>query len=96
MAQITSVMCDDLLLTFDGEIVEVFNFPGVGSARYHVRLMKVERGEPNRKGKVMVRIAHASRSAGGVMFEMDPAQRVAVEPFLDEVEREIARNTEAG
>ncbi len=42
---------DDVLLVFDGRVLEVFNFPGSGAHRFHVASTVIERQGPDRKGR---------------------------------------------
>src|ERR687896_1300239 len=59
------VWAGDVLLCFDGRVVEVFGFSGSESIRFHVRNLELEVGEPDRKGRRSVRIKPASRGSGG-------------------------------
>lgn len=88
-------MCDGHVLTFDGRVLEVFNYPGEGTKRFHVRAMKVSRKGPDRKGRVTVRVDNANAAAGIVVFRIMPGELPVAEPFLDELEREIARHSGA-
>ena len=75
---------DDLLLSFDGRVVEVFGFPGSESIRFHVRNLEVTVDEPDRKQRRGVFLKPASGS-GGCRFDVTPEDWAHVEPLLDAV-----------
>ena len=45
------VWADEILLTFDGRVVEVFGFPGSESIRFHVLNLELSAEGPDRKGR---------------------------------------------
>lgn len=92
VVEIPTVTCDGYVLTFDGRVLEVFNYPGEGSSRFHVRAMNMKRADPDRKGRVQVRIGNENPVAGMVAFRIAPEELPVVGPFLDEVEREMVRH----
>ena len=77
------VWCGDVLLTFDGKVLELFGFPENG-ARFHVRNVELSVGEPDRKERRAVAVKPASRG-GGCRFDVPPEDWPAVGPFLDRV-----------
>ncbi len=79
------VWIDDVLLTFDGTVVEVFGFPSHASVRFHVRNIVVEVGEPNRKGRRALQFDPASKYSGGVRMDVPPEDWPAVEPVVQEI-----------
>ena len=78
------VWADDILLTFDGRVVEVFGFPGSESIRFHVLNLDLAADGPDRKGRYTVTLEPASRG-GGCSFDVPEADWPAVAPFLDRV-----------
>jgi hypothetical protein len=58
------VWADDLLLAFDGRVIEVFGFPGSESIRFHVRNLDLEIDGPDRKGRHTIKLATATRGGG--------------------------------
>jgi hypothetical protein len=84
VAEAKEVWAGDTLVVFDGRVVELFGFPGRESARFHVRNMELEIGEPNRNGRRGVTIKPASRG-GGYMLEVDERDWAEVGPLLDRV-----------
>ena len=78
------VWADDILLTFDGRVVEVFGFPGAESIRFHVLNLEVASEGPDRKGRYMVKLGPAMRG-GGCAVEVPEADWPQVGPFLDRV-----------
>jgi hypothetical protein len=81
---VEEVWADDSLLAWDGRVLEVFGFPGSGSARFHVANLAVEVDDPDRKGRRTVTLRPASRS-GGVALQVPAEDWPAVEPLLDRV-----------
>ena len=78
------VWADEILLTFDGRVVEVFGFPGSESIRFHVLNLELSVDGPDRKGRYAVLITPASHG-GGCRVEVPEADWAEVEPFLDRV-----------
>ncbi|HEX8122586.1 MAG TPA: hypothetical protein VF549_15105 [Solirubrobacteraceae bacterium] len=78
------VWADDILLTFDGRVVEVFGFPGSESIRFHVLNLDLASDGPDRKGRYSVTLEPASRG-GGCQLDVPEEDWVAVGPFLDRV-----------
>ena len=78
------VWCGDVLLAFDGRVLEVFGFPGSESMRYHVRNMELSIDEPDRKERRTVTIKPATRG-GGCAFNAPAEAWPSVGPFLDRV-----------
>ena len=78
------VWADDILLTFDGRVVEVFGFPGAESIRFHVLNLEMAVDGPDRKGRHALRLSPASRG-GGCQLEVPEDDWAEVGPFLDRV-----------
>ena len=78
------VWADDLLLAFDGRVLEVFGFPGQESYRFHVRNVDLSIDGPDRKGRHRV-VAESARGSGGCAFEVPPEDWHVVGPFLEGV-----------
>ena len=78
------VWADDILLAFDGRVLEVFGFPGQESYRFHVRNVELTVDGPDRKGRHRVEAASA-RGSGGCSFDVPPEDWHVVGPFLDAV-----------
>jgi hypothetical protein len=78
------VWADDILLTFDGRVVEVFGFPGATSLRFHVLNLELAAEGPDRKGRYTVQLGPASHG-GGCHVEVPEADWPEVAPFLDRV-----------
>jgi hypothetical protein len=78
------VWAGDVLLCFDGRVVEVFGFSGSESIRFHVRNLEASADGPDRKGRYTVKLAPATRG-GGCHIEVPEGDWPAVAPFLDRV-----------
>ena len=78
------VWADDILLAFDGRVLEVFGFPGATSMRFHVRNMELAVDEPDRTGNRSVTVKPAMRG-GGCSFAVPEGDWEAVGAFLDRV-----------
>jgi len=63
-ATVDEVWADDVLLAFDGRVVEVFGFPGSESIRFHVRNLDLSVDGPDRKGRYALQLAPATRGGG--------------------------------
>ena len=74
---------DDLLLTFDGAVLEVFGFPGSDSLRYHVRNLDLT-VEEGKEGRRHVTVKPASRG-GGCAFDVPAADWPAAGALIDAV-----------
>jgi hypothetical protein len=81
---VDEVWADDILLTFDGRVLEIFGFPGSTNMRFHVRNMELTVDEPDRKGRRAVSVKPAMRG-GGCAFEVPDGDWPQVGPFLDRV-----------
>jgi hypothetical protein len=82
--RVDEVWADDILLTFDDRVLEVFGFPGAASMRFHVRNMELVVEEADRKGRRMVRVKPAMRGEG-CAFDVPEGDWPAVGAFLDRV-----------
>jgi hypothetical protein len=78
------VWADQILLTFDGRVVEVFGFPGSESIRFHVLNLDLSFDGPDRKGRHALLLKPASHG-GGCQFDVPAEDWPQVEPFLDRV-----------
>ena len=78
------VWADDLLLAFDGRVIEVFGFPGSESIRFHVRNLDLEVDGPDRKGRHTVKLATATRG-GGCHIPVPEEDWPEVSVFVDNV-----------
>ncbi|HEX8085257.1 MAG TPA: hypothetical protein VF529_13275 [Solirubrobacteraceae bacterium] len=78
------VWADDILLAFDGRVVEVFGFPGAESIRFHVLNLDMEVDGPDRKGRYTLKLAPASRG-GGCHVEVPEPDWPEVSGFVDRV-----------
>jgi hypothetical protein len=81
---VDEVWADDILLTFDGRVLEMFGFPGAASMRFHVRNMELAVEEAGRKGRRTVTVKPAMRG-GGCAFEVPESDWLEVGAFLDRV-----------
>jgi hypothetical protein len=81
---VDEVWADDILLTFDGRVLEVFGFPDAASMRFHVRNMELAVEEADRKGRRTVTVKPAMRG-GGCAFDVPEGDWPAVGAFLDRV-----------
>lgn len=78
------VWADEILLTFDGRVVELFGFPGSESIRFHVLNLELTVDGPDRKGRYELFIRPAS-GAGGCRLDVPEADWTEVAPFIDRV-----------
>ncbi len=79
----------DMLLAFDGRVVEIFGFPGSESLRFHIANLKLEITGPDRKGRHSVQLKPLSRHTGGCLFEVREEDWPAAEAYLDNVTRHM-------
>jgi len=70
----------DTLLAFDGRVLELFGFSDVH--RYHVSDLSIKVDDPDRKGRVGVRIGRAS-ARGGALFGVAPEHWQEVKDVID-------------
>lgn len=75
----------DILLAFDGRVVEVFGFPGSESLRFHIANLRLDIDGPSRKGRYMIQLKPQSRGSGGCAFEVESHEWPEVGPFLDRI-----------
>ena len=83
----------DILLAFDGRVVEVFGFPGSESLRFHIGNLRLEVNGPDRKGRYMIQMKPASRGSGGCAFEVGPDEWPEAGPFFDAIRTAIPEPT---
>jgi hypothetical protein len=76
------VWAGDVLLTFDGRVLEIFGFPGQESFRFHVKNLDLSADGPDRKGRHMIKAKPATRG-GGCAFEVGEDDWPQVGPFVD-------------
>jgi hypothetical protein len=83
MVRVDEVILRDVVIQFDGRVVEVFGGSS-GSLRHHVALLKEPqvRG-PDRKGRLVVTVA-------GTMFGVDADELPRLTPLLEKI-REAMR-----
>ena len=80
---IQEVWAGDILLAFDGRVLEVFGFPGSESLRFHVRNLELAI-EEGRDGRHTV-LAKPAMRGGGCRFDVEAGDWAAVEPLLEAV-----------
>jgi hypothetical protein len=78
------VWADDVLLVFDGRVVEVFGCPGSESIRFHVRNLDLAVDGPDRKGRYALQLAPATRG-GGCSVPVPEEDWAEVGPFVERV-----------
>jgi hypothetical protein len=86
------VRADDVLLTFDGQVLELFGYIAVvttihssSNLRFHVHNLRIEVQSPDRKGRRDVRFALTSTSGVSCQLRVEEAEWATVEPFLQRV-----------
>jgi hypothetical protein len=79
------VWVGDNLLTFDGAVLELFGHPASPSARFHVELLELDVGEPDRKDRRPLTLKPSTRFGGGIQIHIPPEDWPQAEPFLDRV-----------
>lgn len=79
------VWVDDVLIAFDGRVVEVFGHSTHPSYRFHVQNVVVEVGEPNRKGRRALQLDPASKYSGGCRLDVPAEDWPQVEPLVAEI-----------
>ena len=77
------VRTGDMLLAFDGRILEVFGFGSQDSYRFHVQNMELWVDEPDRKGRRTVKL----RVPSGLTIQFDAPDEdwPGVGPFFERV-----------
>lgn len=84
MVGVEEVILRDVVIQFDGRVVEVFGSSS-GSLRHHVALLKEPQVRaPDRKGRVQVALA-------GILFGVDADELQRLTPLLEKI-REAARD----
>ena len=78
------VWAGDVLLTFDGRVLEIFGFPGQESYRFHVKNMELTAEGPDKKGRYRA-TAMSAKGSGGCSLEVGADDWPQVGPFLDRV-----------
>lgn len=58
------VWVGDSLLAFDGQVLEIFGYPGQDSFRYHTANLVIGVDEPDRKGRRMVQLKPKTKGVG--------------------------------
>jgi hypothetical protein len=58
------VWVDEILLSFDGRVLEVFGYQGQDSVRYHAGNLLVDVGDPDKKGKRIVQLKPRTKGVG--------------------------------
>lgn len=78
------VAVDELVLQFDGRVLEVFNDPD-GSIRMHVSRMKIKM-KPGLKKRLYVELRAQRRNTPRAIFEVKPEERPAFDELMAAVE----------
>jgi hypothetical protein len=82
MVGVDEVILRNVVIQFDGRIVEVFGRSG-GSLRQHVALLKEPQVRaPDRKGRTLVTVA-------GTMFDVDADELPRLTPLLEKIREAI-------
>jgi hypothetical protein len=77
MLRVDEVILRDVVIQFDGRVVEVFG--SAGGLRHHVALLKEPQIQaPNRKGRIVVTVA-------GTMFGIEADELPRLTPLLDKI-----------
>ena len=74
------VAIDELVLQFDGRVLEVFNDPD-GSIRMHVSRMKIKM-KPGFKKRLYVELRAQRRNTPRAIFEVKPEERPAFDELM--------------
>jgi hypothetical protein len=75
----------DNLLAFDGTVLELFGHPATPSSRWHVKVMELEVGDPDKHGRRQLSVRAATKHSGRLTLEIPAEDWPAAEPFLDRV-----------
>jgi hypothetical protein len=78
MVRVDEVILRDVVIQFDGRVVEVFG-SSIGGHRHHVALIKEPQIQaPNRKGRILVTVA-------GTTFGVEADELPRLTPLLDKI-----------
>lgn len=80
MAELQEIQIEDLILAFDGRVLEVFGARHDAGSRFHVRQTKLEVGGPDKHGTYELNITGPS---GALFLELDQAQLAAATPIVE-------------
>lgn len=81
----------DVILSFDGRIVERFRYVTAETERLHVGMLVVEVTEPNRKGvREVWCTAGPNRRGGGFRVCVHDADWPVIEPVVSEIRAALA------
>lgn len=83
---VEEIWVKNILLAFDGRVVEVFGFASSESIRFHIANLSVNVDDPDRKGRRMVQLKPATRG-GGCAFQVETQEWAELAPFLDNITR---------
>jgi hypothetical protein len=76
----------EVIVAFDGRVVEVFRRDVVETFRAHVRQLHLEKTGPDRRGRHTVEFATTSRGRGGFKLTVPPESWEQMAGFVAAVE----------
>lgn len=82
-----------VLVCFDGRVLEVFSEGPASISRFHIGLLVIEAKEPDRKGRHQVDFAPVRAGRNGVRLILSEADRRAIEPVLVEVRSALTQSS---
>jgi len=87
--EIREVVVGDRIIAFDGRVVKIFNGSGSSSSvRLHVGPMRAKVRRTS-KDRLQVELRQ-ERRGNWILFEVQPEERPAFEPFMAEIEASMA------
>jgi hypothetical protein len=85
------IWAGECLLSFDGRVLEVFGYPSQDSYRYHAANLRIEVGDPDRKGKRTVQLTPRTKGVGCALgISTEDWARAA--PLLERVQAAAAEH----
>lgn len=80
----------DVIVGFDGRVVEVFTMREYSSARFHLAMLTVEISEPDRKDRIRLDLSPSRPGDGGIRMVVHRDDWWAIAPVLDEIQAAIS------
>jgi hypothetical protein len=79
----------DVLVCFDGRVLEIFGHGPVTPSRFHVGMLIMAVEEADRKGRHQIDFAPARAGRNGVRLVLADREREAIEPLIVELRQAL-------
>ena len=95
MSDVREARCGDMVIRFDGRVLEFFGAGGDAEKRFHPLVSRIETNE-GRKGALFVKVRHSKRSHGSIPFEIPAEHRPEAEPIIAALEAAVLAGDTGG